>query len=177
MNLNEYTHENITFFKASDKDLAPIKNWVETPHVQRWWPDSWSDKAYRDISDIAKGIFVDNSMIIRVGDTPIGLSQVYSSLSSLETVLGFDECGIRFFIGDPAYLKQRIGRAVIKELVKEIFQRTQFERIICEPQADNWPAIITLKRAGFRDHGRVQRPNCNLVRLSLVRGLHRQQSK
>ena len=177
MNLNEYTHENITFFKVSDKDLALIKNWVETPHVQRWWPDSWSDKAYRDISDIAKDIFVDNSMIVRVGDTPIGLSQVYSSLSSLETVLGFDECGIRFFIGDPAYLKQRIGRAVIKELVKEIFQRTQFERIICEPQADNWPAIITLKRAGFRDHGRVQRPNCNLVRLSLVRSLHRQQSK
>ena len=65
--------------------------------MQRWWPDSWSDKAYRDISDIAKDIFVDNSMIIRVGDTPIGLSQVYSSLSSLETVLGFDECGIRFF--------------------------------------------------------------------------------
>ena len=145
--------------------------------MHRWWLDSWSDKAYQDISDIAKDLFVDSSMIIRIRDIPIGLSQVYSSSSSFETTLGFDECGIRFFIGNPVYLKQKIGRAVIKELAKEIFRRTQFERIICEPQADNWPAIITLKRAGFRDHGRVQRPNCNLVRLSLVRSLHRQQSK
>ena len=177
MDLNECTHKNITFFKVSDKDLVPIKNWVETPHVHRWWLDSWSDKAYQDISDIAKDLFVDSSMIIRIRDIPIGLSQVYSSLSSFETVLSFDECGIRFFIGDPTYLKQKIGTAVINELVKEIFQKTQFERIICEPQADNWPAIITLKRAGFRDHGRVKRPNFNLVRLSLVRSLHRQQAK
>ena len=177
MNLNECARENITFFKVSDKDLVPLKNWVETSHVRRWWSDSWSDKAYQDIRDITKDIFVDSSMIIRIRDIPIGLSQVYSSSSSFETALGFDECGIRFFIGNPAYLKQRIGRAVIIELAKEIFRRTQFERIICEPQADNWPVIITLKRAGFRDHGRVQRPNCNLVRLSLVRSLHRQQSK
>ena len=88
--------------------------------MHRWWPDSWSDKAYQDISDIDKDIFVDNSMIIRVGDTPIGLSQVYSSLSSFETVLSFDECGIRFFIGDPTYLKLKNGTAVINELVKEI---------------------------------------------------------
>ena len=177
MKPDECAHENITFFKISDKDLAPIKNWVETPHVRRWWSDSWSDRAYQDISDIAVDLFVDSSMIIRIRDIPIGLSQVYSSLSSFETVLGFDECGIRFFIGDPRYLKQKLGTAVINELVKEIFQKTQLERIICEPQADNWPAIITLKRAGFRDHGRVQRPNCNLVRLSLVRSLHRQQAK
>ena len=57
MNLNECAHENITFFKVSDKDLAALKNWVETSHVRRWWSGSWSDKAYQDISDITKDIF------------------------------------------------------------------------------------------------------------------------
>ena len=69
------------------------------------------------------------------------------------------------------YLKQKLGRVIIGKLVEGIFRATKIERIVCEPQADNWPAIISLKRAKFRDHGRVRRANLSLVRLSLPRNL------
>ena len=162
---------NITFAEMSNEYIELVKAWVAKPHVCRWWTDSWSEEIFQDTLYKKNESFIHGSMIICIDDVPIGLSQLYFSSSSPETSLSCDECGLRFFIGDAKYLKQKLGRVIISKLVKGIFRATKIERIVCEPQADNWPAIISLKRAKFRDHGRVRRANLSLVRLSLPRNL------
>ena len=162
---------DIAFAEMSNEYKELVKAWLAKPHVCRWWTDSWSKEIFRDTS-LAKNVpYIHGSTIICVNDVPIGLSQIYFSSSSPETSLSFGECGLRFFIGDTEYLKQKLGRVIISKLVEGIFCATKIVRIVCEPQADNWPAIISLKRAKFRDHGRVRRANLSLVRLSLPRNL------
>ena len=177
MKISGCKEENITFAKMSNEYIELVKAWVAKPHVCRWWTDSWSKEIFRDTSLAKNEPYIHGSTIICVNDVPIGLSQIYFSSSSPETSLSFGECGLRFFIGDTEYLKQKLGRVIIGKLVKGIFRATKIERIVCEPQADNWPAIISLKRAKFRDHGRVRRANLSLVRLSLPRNLVKKKLK
>lgn len=162
---------NIAFAEMSNDDIERVKAWLAKPHVGRWWTDSWSKEIFQDTAHGKNESFIHGSTIICIDDVPIGLSQMYFSSSSPETRLSCGECGLRFFIGDTEYLKQKLGRVIISKLVEGIFRATKIERIVCEPQADNWPAIISLKRAKFRDHGRVRRANLSLVRLSLPRNL------
>ena len=162
---------NIAFAEMSNEDIELVKAWLAKPHVGRWWTDSWSKEIFQDTVHGKNESFIHGSTIICIDDVPIGLSQMYFSSSSPETRLSCGECGLRFFIGDTEYLQQKLGRVIISKLVEGIFRATKIERIVCEPQADNWPAIISLKRAKFRDHGRVRRANFSLVRLSLPRNL------
>ena len=162
---------NIAFAEMINGDIELVKAWLAKPHVGRWWTDSWSEEIFQDTAHGKNESFIHGSTIICIDDVPIGLSQMYFSSSSPETRLSCGECGLRFFIGDTEYLKQKLGRVIISKLVEGIFRATKIERIVCEPQADNWPAIISLKRAKFRDHGRVLRANFSLVRLSLPRNL------
>ena len=169
MKISKCKEENITFTEMSNEDIELLKAWAAKPHVRRWWIDGWSEEAFQDTAYGKNEPFIHGSTMICIDDVPIGLSQIYFSSSSPETVLSCGECGLRFFIGDTKYLKQKLGRLIIGKLVEGIFRATKIERIVCEPQADNWPAIISLKRAKFRDHGRVRRANLSLVRLSLPR--------
>tara|TARA_B100000674_G_scaffold284204_1_gene235138 strand:+ start:286 stop:819 length:534 start_codon:yes stop_codon:yes gene_type:complete len=171
MMMSECRAENITFAEMSNEYIELVKAWVAKPHVRRWWIDSWSEEIFQDTAYEKNESFINGSMIIYINDVPVGLSQMYFSSASPETRLICGECGLRFFIGDIEYLKQKLGGVIIGKLVEGIFRATKIERIVCEPQADNWPAIISLKRAKFRDHGRVRRANFSLIRLSLPRNL------
>ena len=171
MKISECKEKNITFSGMSNEYIELVKAWVAKPHVRRWWIDGWSEEAFQDTAYGKNELFIYGSMMICIDDVPIGLSQIYFSSPSSETSLSCGECGLRFFIGDTKYLKKKLGRVIIGKLVEGIFRATKIERIVCEPQADNWPAIISLKRAKFRDHGRVRRANLSLVRLSLPRNL------
>ena len=162
---------DIAFAEMSNEYKELVKAWVAKPHVRRWWIDSWSKEIFEDTACEKNEPFIHGSMIICMDDVPIGLFQMYFSSPSPETSISCGECGLRFFIGDTEYLKQKLGGVIIGQLVEGIFCATKIERIVCEPQADNWPAIISLKRAKFRDHGRVRRANLSLVRLSLPRNL------
>lgn len=144
-----------------------FQKWVGLPHIRRWWLDEWSEKAYEDMKseqDFAKA----NGTFLQIIDEDfIGVCQIYSNLNGEHKYLALDDCGIRFFIGETKLLHKKIGKVLISTLAGHLFRKTQTQRIICEPQADNWPAIITLKRAGFRDRGRVKRPGRDLVQLTL----------
>ena len=171
MKISRCKEENITFTEMTNEYIELVEAWVVKPHIRRWWIDGWSEEAFQDTAYGKNESFIRGSMMICIDNVPIGISQMYFRTPSLETILSCGECGLRFFIGDTKYLKQKLGRVIIGKLVEGIFHAIKVERIVCEPQADNWPAIISLKRAKFRDHGRVRRANLSLVRLSLPRNL------
>jgi hypothetical protein len=51
------------------------------------------------------------------------------------------------------------------------FEDQSVDRIVAAPGRDNWPANIALKRVGFRDHGRIDRPGINAMLLTLARSV------
>ena len=101
----------------SNEYIELVKAWVAKPHVCRWWTDSWSEEIFQDTSYKKNESFIHGSMITCIDDVPIGLSQLYFSSSSPETRLSCGECGLRFFIGDTEYLKQKLGRVIILSLI------------------------------------------------------------
>ena len=144
-----------------------FQKWVEQPHIRRWWLDEWSEKAYDDMKsdqDLSMG---NGTFLQIIEEDCIGVCQIYSNFKGENQYLSFGDCGIRFFIGETKFLNKKLGKLLISSFVGHLFEITQVQRVVCEPQADNWPAIITLKRAGFRDQGRVKRPGRNLVQLTL----------
>lgn len=171
MNISECKEGKITFAEISNEYIGVIKACLAKPHVCRWCIASWSGETFQDTAYEKNGSFIHGSTIICIDDLLVGLSQMYFSTPSPETNLSCGECELRFSIGDTEYLKQKLGRVIIGKLVEGIFRATKIEWIVFELQADNWPAIISFKRAGFRNHGRVRRANLSLVCLSFPRDL------
>ena len=81
------------------------------------------------------------------------------------------DSGLRYFIGEKEYLNRNLGSLAVKKAITVVFENKLTERIVSEPQADNWPAIISLQRAGFRNRGRIKRTGFNLVQLTFSRHL------
>ncbi len=101
MKISGCKERNITFTEMSNEDIELVKARVAKPHVCRWWTDSWSKEIFQDTSYEKNESFIHGSTIICVDDVPIGLSQMYFSLSSSETSLSCDECGLRFLLVMP----------------------------------------------------------------------------
>ena len=117
----------------SNEYIELVKAWVAKLHVCRWWTDSWSKEIFQDTSYETNESFIHGSTIICIDDVPLGLFQMYFSRPSHETNLSFGECELRFFIGDPEYLKQKLRRFIISKLVEGMFRATKIERIVYEP--------------------------------------------
>tara|TARA_B100001123_G_C15248549_1_gene1001906 strand:- start:697 stop:1272 length:576 start_codon:yes stop_codon:yes gene_type:complete len=164
-------YEKIVLIPATPDEKDLLKKWFSLPHIRRWWHDGWSEKVYDGVSNNYQNLEIDQTFIVSLDGEYIGMAQVYSELENGTTYLNAGEQGIRFMIGETRYLNKKIGRSIVKALAVKIFESASIERIICEPEVDNWAAIITLKRSGFRDQGKVKRPGRNVMRLSLVRHL------
>jgi RimJ/RimL family protein N-acetyltransferase len=164
--------ENINLKAAQVNELNLVEKWLDVVHVKRWWNKEWASDIintvyrFRDDGDYSSVVY-----IIASAGQNIGLVHVYSSLKVKPDCIDAKELYLRYLIGEKDYLNRNLGSSAIKSVIVEIFKNKENDRIISEPQADNWPAIISLQRAGFRNRGRVSRPGFNLVQLTFSRSL------
>jgi aminoglycoside 6'-N-acetyltransferase len=150
-------------------DLRLVKKWEMEPHIKRWWKKEWSVKTDPDLQ-AGEGILSSKkSSIIEVIGQKIGFIHAYSLSGMQPNSINSCDVGIRFFIGKKEFLNQNFGSAAVYAMVESLFEDQEIDRIIAEPQADNWSAIIALQRARFRGRGRINRPGFNLVQLTCVR--------
>ena len=150
-------------------DLRLVKKWEMEPHIKRWWRKEWSVKKNSELQ-VEEGICSGKkSSIIEVEGQKIGFIHVYSVTGMQRNSINPCDVGIRFFIGKKEFLNQNLGSAAVYAMVESLFEEQEIERIIAEPQADNWSAIISLQRARFRSRGRINRPGFNLVQLTFAR--------
>jgi RimJ/RimL family protein N-acetyltransferase len=164
--------EKINLRVAQVNELNLVEKWLGVVHVKRWWNKEWASDIvntiyrFRDDGDCNSLVY-----IIALADQNIGLIHVYSSLKVKPDYIDAKELSLRYLIGEKDYLNRNLGSSAIKSVIGEIFKNKEKDRIISEPQADNWPAIISLQRAGFRHRGRVKRPGFNQVQLTFPRSL------
>ncbi|MBT6308171.1 MAG: GNAT family N-acetyltransferase [Rhodospirillaceae bacterium] len=164
--------KNINLSVAQVNELNLVEKWLGVVHVKRWWNKEWASDIINTIYRFkAAGDYNNLVYIIASADQNIGLIHVYSSLKVKPDYIDTKELSLRYLIGEKDYLNRNLGSSAIKSVIGEIFKNKEKDRIISEPQADNWPAIISLQRAGFRNRGRVSRPGFNLVQLTFSRSL------
>ena len=164
--------DNIKLQIAEISKLHLIEKWLLTAHVKRWWPKEWADSIFNGF-DQSRIITEKSSIvyIIKYGEKEVGLVHIYPSITGETSGQTNLEAGLRYLIGEKEYLNQNLGSLAVKKAIRVVFENKVTERIVSEPQADNWPAIISLQRAGFRNRGRIKRPGFNLVQLTFPRHL------
>ena len=164
--------DNIKLQIAEISKLHLIEKWLLTAHVKRWWPKEWADSIFNGF-DQSRIITEKSSIvyIIKYGEKEVGLVHSYSSITGETGDHTNLDSGLRYLIGEREYLNQNLGSLAVKKAITVVFENKATERIVSEPQADNWSAIISLQRAGFRNRGRIKRPGFNLVQLTFSRHL------
>mgnify|MGYP001204398034 FL=1 len=164
--------DNIKLQIAEISKLHLIEKWLLTAHVKRWWPKEWVDSIFNGFDQPGR-IPRENSIvyIVTYRDKEVGLIHSYlSTIGETSDPTNMDS-GLRYLIGEKEYLNRNLGSLAVKKAITVVFENKLTERIVSEPQADNWPAIISLQRAGFRNRGRIKRTGFNLVQLTFSRHL------
>ena len=152
--------------------LDLIEKWLLAAHVKRWWFKEWADSIFNGFNQ--SGVMPEKSNIVYIvtyRGKEVGLVHSYPSTTVKMSGPANLESGLRYLIGEKEYLNQNLGSLAVKKAIRVVFESNATERIVSEPQADNWPAIISLQRAGFRNRGRIKRPGFNLVQLTFSRHL------
>jgi aminoglycoside 6'-N-acetyltransferase len=168
------TPPDITFRPLVGADLGLLRSWLDAPHVRRWWRTGRTDPV---IAAVEAEDPMDGVCIAEADGVPIGYIRSYAAAAhpdglwdGIENVTDATKA-LEFLIGDPERTNRQLGRAMIRGLVIRLFGDPAVDRIVADPDRDNWPANIALKRVGFRDRGRLDRPGANAMLLTLARSV------
>lgn len=162
--------EGVSFRQALPSDKGTIQGWLTAPHVTRW-----THKVFSRIGAALDGMESGTDADILIADIdgrPTGCAYVYSahgdpSWSAIPDVTPQTRA-IDFLIGEPDVLNRKWGQAMLRALGLRIFADSGIDRIVACPLADNWPAVIALKRVGFREKGRHPDPAMNAMYLTVT---------
>lgn len=140
------------FRELQEQDINLIKKWLQAPHVAEWFkqPDSWIEEIEQRKT---KYIFI-RHFIIEDDNKNIGFCQYYDFSKGGETWNGSipsdGSWSIDYLIGEPDYLGKGYGKSIVIRLTKDIFNFTDAQRIIVQPEPGNQRSRNTLLSAGYR---------------------------
>lgn len=152
----------ITFEPLNETHFPLILEWLESPHVKKWWDrdvrytiDSFREKygsyvkGYKKEKGVNKEI---HSYVIILGAKPIGYIQLYNAYdferSKILTDLPENLGAFDVFIGEEGYLGQNLGVQVIREFL-ELYGK-KYSYIFVDPDCFNIAAIKCYQKAGFK---------------------------
>lgn len=170
-----------TFRRLAANDLPLLKSWLEAPHVRRWWRANRTDPVIHAIETgggaSQQGGEAHDAYIAEMDGRPIGYVRGLwaarhpeGAWDGVENVTDAT-MAIEFLIGEVDLVNLKHGRAMIRAFAAELFADPGVDRLVADPARDNWPANIALKRVGFRDRGRIDKPGVNAMLLTLARGV------
>lgn len=148
------------FKPLAEADLAMLHEWLERPHVARWWGPADAIDELRE--DFLGGGGTRAFIACRDGE-PVGFVQCYVVMGSGE---GWweDETdpgarGIDQFLAHPGQLDQGLGRAMVRAFVEQLFDDPAVSVVQTDPSPDNPRAIRCYAAAGFEAVGEVLTPD------------------
>lgn len=155
---------NITFQPLNESHFPRLLQWLESPHVKKWWDqdmrytlDLVREKFGKHISDLPvsnKSNKKTYAYIICLDEKEIGYIQLYNARDyaaengcNLASLTGH-VCGIDLFIGDENCLGKGIGPGILNAFVEQIIV-PHFDYCLIDPAKDNQQAIKAFEKAGF----------------------------
>jgi AacA4 family aminoglycoside N(6')-acetyltransferase len=155
----------LTFRPMADHDLPMLHDWLNRPHIVRWWggePVGWDEvqAEYRPAAMAAEGV---KPYIVLLGDLPFAYAQTYTAMGSGggwwedETDPGVR--GIDQSIAEPDLLDRGLGTRLVRALVAQLFEDPAVTRVQTDPAPDNLRAIRCYEKAGFRRVREVDTPD------------------
>ncbi len=136
--------------KATLEDVALLEYWDTQPHVIEaggaWESFDWA-------REIPRQLEWRELLIAEAGGQPIGMLQIIDA--GLEETHYWGEVGAGFraidiWIGEPDYLGQGYGTAMMRLAIDRCFASPEVRAILIDPLARNERAIRFYEKLGFR---------------------------
>jgi aminoglycoside 6'-N-acetyltransferase len=137
-------------------DLRVLHEWLQRPHVQRWWTDR---ETYEEVVEhylpSIEGDEPTDHYLVLLDERPIGLVETYlvSDHPEYAALVGVGEgvAGLDLFIGEEALIGQGLGTEIISRFVEDVvFASPATTACIAGPDARNAASIRAFEKAGFR---------------------------
>ncbi len=168
----------ISFTPLHHKHFPLLHQWMNTPHVIKWWGEnrSWSLEditkkyetyvlGYKIIDQLKAPIF---GFIIRINNAPVGYIQYYNAydfpreqgykLKNLPKSM----TAIDLYIGDVNFIGKGYGEKIINHFLTEYVWRS-FDSCMVDPDLDNLDAVRTYEKCSFKAIDKITEANSLLM--------------
>ena len=146
----------LLFRPMTADDLRLVHEWLQRPHVRRWWKDrdTYELTAARYLPAI-EGKDPTDLYIALLDEQPIGFVQTYlvSDYPGYAKLVGAGEgvAGVDLLIGDEELTGQGIGSELLRRFVDEVvFASPAITACLADPDVQNVASIRAFENAGFR---------------------------
>jgi RimJ/RimL family protein N-acetyltransferase len=137
-------------------DLPLLHDWLERPHVKRFYGDHGS---YEDVVEhylpAIEGRDPTDHYIVLLEGRPVGMVQTYlvsdyPKHAALMGISGSATAGADILIGEEELTGRGLGTEILRQLVEQIvFARSTTTRCIADPNVDNVASVRAFEKAGF----------------------------
>lgn len=153
----------IGFAQVTEADYPMLRRWLESPPMREWWGDAETTLGH--IRDMVEGRDPARPFVFHVDGEPAGYIQHWSVGDEVKAgnaedapwllELPPDAVGVDLSIGEPKWLGQGIGTAVLRAFLARLFAEG-CETIVIDPDETNARAVRSYEKAGFTRFGRYR---------------------
>jgi RimJ/RimL family protein N-acetyltransferase len=137
-------------------DLALLHEWLQRPHVQRWWRER---ETYEEVVDhylpAIEGSDPTDHYLVLLDGRPMGFVETYlvADYPDHARLVGAEPsaAGVDLFIADADLTGRGIGTELLRRFVSEVvFARTTTTHCVADPETENIASVRAFEKAGFR---------------------------
>lgn len=144
-------------FRAMElDDLRLVHEWVQRPHVRRWWSKHETYDEVRDTyAPAIEGSDPTDLYLVLLGRREVGLIQTYlvADYPEYASLIGRGEgtAGVDLFIADSELTGKGLGSEILRRFVAQIvFAEPTTRHCVAGPEAANVASVRAFEKAGFR---------------------------
>ena len=148
---------SIEFRPMTADDLPLLHEWLQRPHVSRWWGESRTLEGVVDHYQPAiDGRDPTDHYIAVLDGRPVGMLQTYlvSDYPPHAKLMGIDDAataGADILVGEEELTGQGLGTEILRRFVSEIvFACPETTSCIADPDVANIASVRAFEKAGFR---------------------------
>jgi RimJ/RimL family protein N-acetyltransferase len=136
-------------------DLRLVHEWLQRPHVKRWWSDR---ETYEEVVEhylpAIRGEEPTDHYVVLLAEQPIGFVETYlvSDYPDYAALVGVGEgvAGVDLLIGDEELTGRGIGSELLRRFVEEVvFTSPTTTSCVAGPDARNVASVRAFEKAGF----------------------------
>jgi RimJ/RimL family protein N-acetyltransferase len=146
---------SLAFRRLAADDLPLLHEWLQRPHVARWWSDrsEYEEVAARYLPAI-DGREPTDLYLILLDDRPVGFLETYlvSDYPEYAALVQVGErvAGVDLFIADAALTGKGVGSEALRAFTEDVvFARETTVACVADPDVRNAASIRAFEKAGF----------------------------
>jgi RimJ/RimL family protein N-acetyltransferase len=145
-----------TIEELAPSDFDLVAGWLSNPEINQWLTSEWRGKAITStVVSFMMRSKKNRVFLARWNGEPAGLTALADIDSADATAM------VWYFLGVPALSRRGIISAALGQMAAKSFQDLKLKSLYAWVMDDNLGSIGVLRKAGFREAGRIRQATCS----------------